>query len=258
MKKYELTTNTKMCFGRKLYQIKALKDFGDVKAGDLGGYIEKEENLSQDGIAWVFDNACVYDNALVCCNAYVGGNACVYDNAQIYDNARIYNNAWIYGNAHVYGGVQVFDNACVYDNALVYGDACVYGDAEVFDNAQVFDDAKIYGNASVCDNAQVFDNARVLGNAQVYDATWIHCDAQISSNADYICFKGFGSENRNTIMFKTKNGDIYVSCGCFTGSLRAFTDKVKETHGNTKYAKEYLACIEVAKIHFEIDEQLYK
>ena len=55
-------------------------------------------------------------------------------------------------------------------------------------------------------------------------------------------------------MFKTKNGDIYVCCGCFEGSLKEFMDKVKETHGNTKYAKEYLACIEVAKIHFEIDE----
>lgn len=218
MKKYELTTNTKMCFGRKLYQIKALKDFGDVKAGDLGGYIEKEENLSQDGIAWVFDNACAYDNARVACNAYVCGNAYVYDNAQIYDGARIY------------------DNVCVYGNAYVYGDA------------------KVFGNACVCDNVEVFDNARVLGNAQVYGTIWIHCDAQISSNADYICFKGFGSENRNTIMFKTKNGDVYVSCGCFTGSLRAFMDKVKETHGNTKYAKEYLACVEVAKIHFEIDE----
>ena len=218
MKKYELTTNTKICFGRKLYQIKALKDFGNVKAGDLGGYIEKEENLSQDGTAWVFDNACVYDNARVLCNAYVCGNACVYDNAQIYDDARI------------------CDDVCVYDNAYVYGDA------------------RVFGNACVCDDAEVFDNARVLGNAQVYDTTWIHCDAQISSNADYICFKGFGSENRNTIMFKTKNGDIYVCCGCFEGSLKEFTDKVKETHGNTKYAKEYLACIEVAKIHFEIDE----
>ena len=222
MKKYELTTNTKTCFGRKLYQIKALKDFGYVKAGDLGGYIEKEENLSQDGIAWVFDNACVYDNARVSCNAYVCGNACVYDNAQIYDSARI------------------CDDVCVYGNAYVYGDA------------------RVFGNACVCDNAEVSDNARVLGNAQVYGTIWIHCDAQISSNADYICFKGFGSENRNTIMFKTKNGDVYVCCGCFEGSLKEFMDKVKETHGNTKYAKEYLACIEVAKIHFEIDEQLYK
>lgn len=242
MKKYELTTNTKMCFGRKLYQIKALKDFGDVKAGDLGGYIEKEENLSQDGIAWVFDNACVY------------GDAEVYSNAQIHDIARVYDTARISGNAHVYGGARVYDNAEIYDNAIVYCDAQIYGDACVYDNAEVFDNAQVFGDACVCDNAEVFDNACVCGNAQVYDTTWIHCDAQISSNADYICFKGFGSENRNTTMFKTKNGDVYVSCGCFTGSLRAFMDKVKETHGNTKYAKEYLACIEVAKIHFEIDE----
>ena len=206
MKKYELTTNTKMCFGRKLYQIKALKDFGDVKAGDLGGYIEKEENLSQDGIAWVF------------------------------------------GNAYVYGNARVYDDAYVFGDAKVFGNACVYDNAEVFDNAQVFGDAKVFGNTCV------FDYACVYGNACVYDTTWIHCDAQISSNADYICFKGFGSKNRNTTMFRTKNGDVYVSCGCFTGSLRAFTDKVKETHGNTKYAKEYLACIKVAKIHFEIDE----
>ena len=234
MKKYELTTNTKICFGRKLYQIKALKDFGNVKAGDLGGYIEKEENLSQDGIAWVSDNACVYDNARIC------------NNAHVYGNARIYNNAQVFGNACVYGDAEVFDDARICDTARIYDTAWIYGNAQ------------IYGNACVCDNAEVFDNACVLGKAQVYDTTWIHCDAQISSNADYICFKGFGSENRNTTMFKTRNGDICVCCGCFKGSLRAFTDKVKKTHGNTKYAKEYLACIEVAKIHFEIDEQLYK
>ena len=237
MKKYELTTNTKMCFGRKLYQIKALKDFGDVKAGDLGGYIEKEENLSQDGIAWVFGNAYVYGNARVYDDAYVYGNTLISGNAQVFGNAYVYDNAQVFGNAYVFGDAKVFGNACVYDNA------------EVFDNAQVFGDAKVFGNTCV------FDYACVYGNACVYDTTWIHCDAQISSNADYICFKGFGSKNRNTTMFRTKNGDVYVSCGCFTGSLRAFTDKVKETHGNTKYAKEYLACIKVAKIHFEIDEQ---
>mgnify|MGYP000626886264 FL=1 len=236
MKKYELTTNTKMCFGRKLYQIKVLKDFGDVKAGDLGGYIEKEENLSQDGIAWVFGNAYVY------------GNARVYDDAYVYGNTLISGNAQVFGNAYVYDNAQVFGNACVFGDAKVFGNACVYDNAEVFDNAQVFGDAKVFGNTCV------FDYACVFGDACVYDTTWIHCDAQISSNADYICFKGFGSKNRNTTMFRTKNGDVYVSCGCFTGSLRAFTDKVKETHGNTKYAKEYLACIKVAKIHFEIDE----
>lgn len=51
MKKFELTSNTKMWFGRKFFQIKALVSFGNVKEGELGGYIEKEENLDHDGDA---------------------------------------------------------------------------------------------------------------------------------------------------------------------------------------------------------------
>ena len=46
-----------------------------------------------------------------------------------------------------------------------------------------------------------------------------------------------------------------MCCGCFKGSLKEFSEKVKETHGSSKYAKEYLACVEVAKIHFEIGEK---
>lgn len=68
MKKYELTTNTIVHIGRTLYQIKALKNFANVIAGDLGGYVETEDNLSQYGDAWVYGNALVYDNAKVCGN----------------------------------------------------------------------------------------------------------------------------------------------------------------------------------------------
>ena len=46
-KKYELTDNTINIDGITLHRIKALKDFSDVKAGDFGGWIEKEDNLSQ-------------------------------------------------------------------------------------------------------------------------------------------------------------------------------------------------------------------
>ena len=45
------------------YQVKALRSFADVKEGDLGGYIEKESNLSHDGDAWVYGNAKVSGNA---------------------------------------------------------------------------------------------------------------------------------------------------------------------------------------------------
>lgn len=43
-KKFELTTDTKMHFGRKLFRIKALISFGSVKAGDKGGYVESKKN----------------------------------------------------------------------------------------------------------------------------------------------------------------------------------------------------------------------
>ena len=71
MKKFELTTDTKMLLGRKLFRIKALISFGNVRAGDMGGYIEKEGNLSQSGDAWVSGNAKVF------------GNAWVFDNAKV-------------------------------------------------------------------------------------------------------------------------------------------------------------------------------
>lgn len=63
MKKFELTTEpiTNEA-GKKLFRIKALIDFGDVKAGELGGYVEKEGNVSQDGNAKVSGNAQVSGN----------------------------------------------------------------------------------------------------------------------------------------------------------------------------------------------------
>ena len=57
MKKYELTAETKFVCGKTLHRIKALISFGCIEAGELGGWIEKEENLSHDGDAWVCGNA---------------------------------------------------------------------------------------------------------------------------------------------------------------------------------------------------------
>ena len=47
MKKFEFTDETKQNEGGiTLHRIRAIRDFGDVKAGDLGGWIEREGNLS--------------------------------------------------------------------------------------------------------------------------------------------------------------------------------------------------------------------
>jgi hypothetical protein len=140
MKKYELTTDTKMVLGRKLFRIKALVSFGNVKIGDLGGYIEKEENLSQEG------------------------------------------NAWVSGNAEVSG------------------------------------------------------------------------NAKVSGNADYATAQGFGSVYRVTTFFREKTGEVGVKCGCFYGTLAEFRKKVKETHGDSKKAKEYLMLADLMEYRFSDDE----
>lgn len=92
MEKYELLKDDTIQFGtRALYRIKALKDFGDVKTGDLGGYVETKFNLSQDGVCWIYNDAQVYGAA------QVFGNARVYGNALIFGNARVYENAYVLG-----------------------------------------------------------------------------------------------------------------------------------------------------------------
>lgn len=77
VKKYEFTEETKVICGRKLHRIRALRNFGDVKADDLGGFIEKEENLSHGRNCWVRDDATVYNNARICGNAEICGNAVI-------------------------------------------------------------------------------------------------------------------------------------------------------------------------------------
>ena len=126
MRKYELTDETKTCFGRTLHRIKALVDFGCIKSGEIGGWIEKEDNLSQYGDAWVSGDARVFGYARVFGDARVYGNACVFGDAWVYDNARVFDNARVYGDAKVSGNAQVSGNAWVSGNAQVAAKECIF------------------------------------------------------------------------------------------------------------------------------------
>ena len=226
MKKFELTTEfITNALGKKLFRIKALVEFGSVKAGELGGYAEKEENISQDGNAWV------------------SGDARVYGNAWVSGDARVYGDAWVHGNAKVFGNAEVYGDAKVFGNAWVSDDACVYGDAKVFGNAWVSGDALVSGNAKVFGNAEVYGDTEVSGDAKVSD------NAEVSGDADYALVKGFGAEFRCTTFYRDKNKKIMVNCGCFHGDLEAFRKQVKETRSG-KIAKEYLMIADLMEYHF--------
>ena len=63
-KKFELLLDdTITIFGIKLFRIKALISFGNVEEGEIGGYVEKEANLSSTGDAWVSGDAMIYGDA---------------------------------------------------------------------------------------------------------------------------------------------------------------------------------------------------
>ena len=91
MKKYKLTEETIIVNGRTLYRIEALRDFAYIKKGNKGGFVEKENNLSQYGDSWVDDDAKVFGNAQVC------GNARIYGNAQVCSNTIVYGDAVVCG-----------------------------------------------------------------------------------------------------------------------------------------------------------------
>ena len=222
----------------KVYRIRALRAFADVKIGDLGGFVETKQNLSNMGDAWVCGDAWVYGDAKVCDNARVYGNALACGNARVCDNARVYGNAKVCGNARVCGDAWVYGNARVCDNARVYGNALACGNAEVYGNARVCGNARVYGNAEVCGDAWVYGNAEVYGDAKV-------CD-----NANIFWCSSIGSRHATTTMFRNKDNGITVTCGCFMGTLEEFAAIVEKEHGENIFGKEYKLLIELSKIHF--------
>jgi len=131
-RKYELTDEAMEMDGHTLHRIRALRDIQNiVSSGDVGGWIESEDNLSQIGDCWVY------------------GNAVVSGNARVFDDARVFGNAFVTDNAHVYGNAEIFGDARVSDNAKVYGNAKVSESIRVSDDAQFSGDIGISGNAKV-------------------------------------------------------------------------------------------------------------
>ena len=174
--------------GARLHRIQAVRSFGTVSEGDLGGYIRRESNLSHDGNAWVTDNAVVRGNAEVYGDAIVGGNAEVYGDAQVKSNAIVRGNAIVYGDAYICDRAEVCGDAHIYENAVVGGNAVVKGYAKVRgfaivgNNAEIYDNAVIYGDANVDGNAKVYGNAKVGGHAWVFGYAEVYGDARVDGN----------------------------------------------------------------------------
>lgn len=195
-KHYKIREDLSINFrGTKLFRIEATKDLPrhNVKKGDIGGYIEKYENLSDN--AWVFGDAKVL------------GKAEVNERARVCGNAIVSGDALVYGNAQVSKGAQIAGKARVCGEAQIFGYAQVFGNAQVLSNAWVFDDAKVHGNAIVSGDAIVSGNATAHGNAYVSGSARV-CGGVIKSKKD--CVNIISEKYNITIMPE----HLQIGCQC--------------------------------------------
>ena len=92
------------------------------------------------------------------------------------------------------------------------------------------------------------DNLSQSGDA------WVSGDADIENDNEHCGFDGFGSCNRHTHAYMTKEKKVEIICGCFRGSIEEFEKKVEETHSGTVYEKQYKSIINVIKIKFGLTD----
>ena len=96
-------------FGITLYRVKRLSD------GLVGGFIESEANLSQEGSCFVYNDAKVSGSARVFESAEVSGLARVSGSAEVSGSAKVSGSAWVSGSAEVFESARVFESVTLRD-----------------------------------------------------------------------------------------------------------------------------------------------
>jgi len=227
-KKYEFTgeTSIRIAEGATLHRIRAVRDFGDVKAGDLGGWIESENNLDHEGKCWVYDESAVFGRGRVCNNAKVMNNSSVYDNSLVSDSAII-------DNSDVFGSAKVEYHARVEDRSWVYKHACITGYTQVC-RSEIGNYAYIRGD--------------MVKDAEIRVPCCIH-RGHIESSRDLVTVGPIGSEDGILTAYRGHNG-ILVTRGCFSGTMKNFLRNVEYTHGKNEYGRSYAALVEFLNLHF--------
>lgn len=211
-----------------LYQIRALRDLPGVKAGDLGGYIETEDNLSQDGECWVYPHSFIFGNSKIEGNAKVAGFTNVYD-------SKLFGNVYIYGKEDLGGrGITICDST-ICGKAIISGDKIYISSTEIADWATINNNchirnSKIHGNTVVKGNRikggydlrdtngnvnyvslnnVTMMNSHVSNYARVNVGKHVYLvDAEITSENDVLYIN---ASTTSFVFFKGKKGEVLFS-----------------------------------------------
>ena len=123
-----------------LHRIQALKTINErVGAGELGGFVQSEKNLSQEGACWIYDDAIGCGEALVKQDTELHDGAVAAGFSIITGDACMYGRAWAKGNCWIQSGE-------VKDDAVAAGEAVIKKDGK--GSPLIAGNSRIYG--TVC------------------------------------------------------------------------------------------------------------
>ncbi len=236
-KKYELT-DEKLGVLRRIRALRDIPHHG-VKAGDIGGWVESEGNLSQEAEAWIADAAKVRDFAVVSGAVLIKDRAMVCENAVVNGNAVVGDRACIQGHAFVAGSARIKGDARIKDHATVNNHSLVTGSATVMDYAEVGGNARVDGNAVLRHHAYVTGRAHVHGGVDIHGYTLLRGDADVR--------KAFPQATRSDgyifSLVPTKDGPKMVMAGCRAFTMREYRDHA-EVYDNFHKTEETLAILD--------------
>ena len=214
-KKYELIEQK-----NGLYQIRALRNFSWVSKGSLGGYVQSEANLSQEGNCWIDPRGVVLENAVVSENAYIGAGSVINGNAQIRGKAIV---------SYSY----VSENAVVEGNAEIDCKASIGGETHINGDAQI-----LYANIS--GKSSISGKITIAGYGFLRDALIRRSSDVVFINLQNIALTFYVSRIDN-------HSRICVCDGARSWTLDKFNAYISQKYPNSPRAQIFNMAAEMAK-----------
>lgn len=146
-----------------------------------------------------------------------------------------------FGVESYFGADSIFGEWSNFGERSNFGEWSSFGARSSFGEWSIFGEKCSFGEWSSFGEKCSFGAGCSFENGRIVNGTYFACDR-------------IGSANRKAYFFRGDNG-TFVRVGCFFGTFDEFAAKVAETHGGTKYEREYLAALELAKIVLEVEDE---
>ena len=250
MSKYELIrldTNTTEYKDGLRYRVKALKDFGSVKKGDIGGFVTNEHNLSQDGNCWIYDDAKIFDSSEIYNNAKMFNNSKMFDNSRMYDDSRMFDDCEMHDNSEMCDNSKMFDNSRMFDNSIMHDNSKMHNNSKMFDNSIMYNNSEMYNNSKMLNNSRMYDNSVMYNNSKMFDKSKMYNDSRMYDYGvlrNYDTSTSFRYKYTASYYFNSKK-QLYINMGCHKSIphkdwINNFRNNTKEFPVNSKAEKDRL------------------